>query len=206
MGFLTSYSNWWSLAESVIGIPAVLLSLYIFFKDPINRWSFLGYRPTAILILYDYSSKYIMMIKQNTRWEFPQGGIYTQDFNAVSETVLKREVGLDASCFSLRYVKSLGTVKIEDRARLKRHTLGILSLFKDLRGKGYIAYYVTGSFRSIKAHAKPGYGIDKIEFVPLAEAHKILKQELKRSGRKAKVQILLDALAELEDHFGEFKK
>ena len=176
MEILADYSSIWSLIETF----ALLTIIFIFFKDPLRRWNFFGYRPTAIMGLLDFEEGKVLLAKKNADpwWSFSQGGIYNPDINCTVQEILKRELGLEPTRFGLRYTQSLGCIKINDPKLVKRATLSSVCITSDLKGKGYIACYIRCNLRGIEEEIKYGEGIEQVEVLSLKEARdRIVKQE-----------------------------
>ncbi|HVX92773.1 MAG TPA: hypothetical protein VHA74_01530, partial [Candidatus Dojkabacteria bacterium] len=132
--------------NNIIGLVLILISLfgglYLFFIDPIRRWSFFGYFPTVVLALIDYKSKEILTIEYENKnaldKQLPQGSIYNSDILNAVENTIQRELGLDLKYIDLEYIKELGVLKSDDVKRLRKFQYGMLSLVPLVKGKGYI--------------------------------------------------------------------
>lgn len=201
MQILDVISNVWSIVE----ILAFSIVFILFFMDPIRRWNFFGYRPTAIMALFDDKAGKVLLLKKDVEpWYcFSQGGIYNPDLNFSSKEILKRELGLDENKFSLRYTQTLGKVRIRDREYNKRARISTISMMRNLRGKGYIACYIRTNFDHIDKAVNLGEDICEFKIVSIAEARKLIlgqgaaDQQVSKSLNK-KQQYLMKALDEIE--------
>src|SRR5687767_11521502 len=95
MSFLIQTQTFLNFLEPLIAVPAIFLSLYIFFKDPLKRWTFFGYLPTAVLIIFDPKTKETLLVSNKNTLGFPQGGIFNSDVTQAVEKTLRRELGIE---------------------------------------------------------------------------------------------------------------
>ena len=147
------FSTFWTILE----FATFLVVLLIFFLDPVRRWRFLGYRPTALLGVFDPVNKVVILAEVHGTWSFSQGAIYDINPKSTVKAILYEELGIRTS-FKLISTNPVGCLKIP-RARMSRASISSISIFRNLRGKGYMAYYVRiDNLKDVSA--KPGTGID----------------------------------------------
>ncbi len=195
MTFIEAYSLAWIIIEPLIFAGVIVL----FFSDPIRRWNFFGYRPTAVMGLYDPNlEKVLLVVKKDESWyAFSQGGIYNPDINFTCHEILKRELGLKETSSALRYTQSLGALKIKNYERMNRATFNSVSIFSRLRGKGYIACYIRIDLKENEGLIQTGEGIGGIKILSVEEAKKVISAEVIPNGdideqnEKKKKMILL---------------
>lgn len=204
MELLNTILNLSDVLATLIAIPTIIFSLYLYFRDPLNRWKFLGYRPTVITAILDPKERTLLFVKNWGYWVMPQGGIFTQDLNKAVEDVLEQELGINLNGLKLFYTKELGVVKVTQKRRLKRASYGGLSLFRNLRGKGYIACILEGSSREIIKKLKLGYGIEEYKFIKLKDITKSVGGEASYINPKRK-EVLIKTLEEVKHHL-EYQK
>ncbi|MBI4215645.1 MAG: hypothetical protein HY602_02890 [Parcubacteria group bacterium] len=196
MEVLNAYSSVWSIIETLM----ILAALILFFKDPLRRWVFLGYRPTAILVIYapdNVGLEKVLVIKKkyDSFWDLSQGGIYSSDiYHAVSD-IARRELGLQESDFLLRFSMPLGAQVIKDDYRMKRSTTGTIS-WRKLRGKGYIACFVLVN-EEVISRLHLGYEIGMAQFVSIGSARQMLTEQEGDERTQLKKQFYLRILDEL---------
>lgn len=183
-------SNIWNNLESIIALLTIAISTYIFFNDPIRRWRFFGYRPTALIVLIDPKIKKLVIVNSSGYWSFSQGGIYGSDVYDAVEDILKRELNLNPSDYKLFYTKAVGKADLTKEWQKNYPVFGGFKFSSDIRGKSYIACYVMIDSKDIK---EPGYGITEIKFVRKNEAIKIFDENV---SNKAKKDILYKCLNE----------
>ena len=174
MPFPSFFNTYWSTAEALITIVTINLTAYIFFSDPIRRWKFLGYRPTLILSIFDPKTKKILLIKSKRFWCLPQGGIYGSDVYTTVEQTIQRELGLSSENYKLEYVKPVGHLKKDKQ--LQRATIGTITIYPHLRGKGYLACFIKTDLNKLMKNIKLGYGISKTQTVTIKQATSILSR------------------------------
>lgn len=200
--FFQNLNNFWTVIELLVTLPSFLLSIFIFFRDPLRRWRFFGFRPTAILVLYDSSQKKVLLTKKKVGWAFAQGGIYDSNISQAVEQIAKRELDFESNEMQLRYIRELGTIAVKDPYRTNRVTIGGINLFPHLRGKGYIACFVASDFKRFLKNKKISYSIEAIKPYSIKDARRHIKYEGKRNSF-AKANIIKRILDELEGHFEE---
>jgi hypothetical protein len=197
MNYWINFRNFLEFVEPIIAVPAIFLSLYIFFKDPLKRWVFLGYLPTAVLVIFDPNEMKMLLISNKGTIGFPQGGVFVSDVVQTVERTLKRELGIESVLIEIRYAKPLGTVKINDKYRTRKITLGSFSLASKIHGKGYIAYYVSTDIKKLQKKIKIGYDIDQYWILNIKDAKKRLG--IKKTIDKKSI-LLLAAINDLENY------
>lgn len=206
MECLETYSLLWNLIETVI----FLVVCGLFFFDPIRRWNFFGYRPTAVMVMFDPKIRKVLLVRKGPEpwYAFSQGGIYNPDLNFSSKEILRRELGLDENRYSLRYTQNLGRVKINDREYTKRSRIHTISIVRNLRGKGYIACYIRTNLANIEKDIKLGEDITEFKVVSLDEARALITEPdpYKEATEDAvslvrKQKLLLKSLDEVERIF-----
>ncbi len=197
--FLTTYSNYWSLAESIIAIFTFGFSLTLFFIDPIRRWRFFGFRPTALVILYDRGLKKVLLIRNQHGWEFNQGGIYEDNILNTVEHILFRELSLENNQYKLYFVKALGKMWIKDsHEKLQRSTIGGITIARTLQGKGYIGCFVSCDLQKIFSKIKLSHELHGKKIVSLKEAQRIIFA-WQKVQKPQKLVIITKALGILEE-------
>lgn len=205
-GFVKWFNFYWCFFEAFV----ILLTLFVFFKDPKRRWNFFGYRPTAVMGLVDPDTGEILMIKKVKElwWGFCQGGIYGNNIYDSIAQILKREVGLTNSqeddLYQFRYKIPLGRIKIAGY-RMKRATLDTISIRKKPIGKGYIGCIIYTNLQGIKDRLRPGYGIDKIAIFPIDKVRQLIKYETDENT-PAKIRLLGKLLDDIEQDMDEKKQ
>ncbi len=165
------------LFVNTISLFALAVSLYVFFSDTIRRWIFLGFKPTAIIIIFDSKSDRVLLVnkplvhssKTDYPWFFPQGGIYSSDLNNVVNTVLEREFSQTPSSFDFHRVVTLGT-KITRRRVESKQFYGSVSIFSNLRGKGYLACIVETDIDKFAKKSKLGFGLKQVKIASFDKA------------------------------------
>lgn len=188
-----------SLVEFLIAVPSFLFTIFVFFNDPIRRWRFFGYRPTAIAVIFDPKLKKFLLIKVKGRWGFVQGGIYGLDLYTTIEQTLGRELGLSSFEYQLRNVAPLGTVKIHDKSRMERATVGTISIKPGLSGKGYIACFVFTDLAKIKRKIRLGAGIEGFGILSAKQALGAIKSN--RGEESKKIKMLARVIESVERKF-----
>lgn len=162
--YLGLFGNFWNVFELLIFLSIVGL----FFSDPVRRWNFFGYRPTAVMGIFDRKRAKVLLVKARGQWTFSQGGIFDPNIIISITQITKRELNAPESSFRLEYTRPLGTIRMH-RA-LPRERMNTISIFRKLRGKGYMACYLATDCETV--NLTPGHGIDICEFVSLDEARK----------------------------------
>lgn len=199
--WLLTQADLFSIISFLLAIPGLILSLYLFFKDPIRKWVFFGFRPTVVLFLFDPKTKKVLLINDHKVWGLPQGGIYSSNLIESGLQVLSRELSIGHSSVQFRYWKVMGSVRVVNKYKNKRATIGNISLFSEYRGKGYIAFYVLTNLQSISKKIKLGPEIQTFQVVTTDIARKILDSEKNLLINKKK--LILKALDELEINLKE---
>ncbi|PIR42560.1 hypothetical protein CO058_00720 [candidate division WWE3 bacterium CG_4_9_14_0_2_um_filter_35_11] len=161
--------------DVVISVATVTFAFYIFLRDPIRRWEFVGYLPKLIIVPIDLKNKEILFVNPNGFWGFVQGGISGSDLRSDILDVVHRDIGLDSYHYKLIWTKIIGTKKIISKRRLRETHLGGVRLFKNPKGKSYIAIYILVNKEDVLKNIKLGYGIEKFKFVEIDKALKFLK-------------------------------
>lgn len=190
------YNQFWTIFESV----ATLFVIYLFFADPIRRWNFFGYRPTAVMGLFDPMLGKVLFSKINGAWSFNQGGMYENNIYVTVETILKRELGLPETRFKLSYTRPMGTVRITEKALVNRARISTVSLFSRARGKGYLACYVRARLDGVEADLRPGAGLQEVRVVTFDEARRLVGEHTIGEHRPAKQRIILRMIDEIETY------
>ncbi len=182
----------WEVLEPLITLSTLAVVAYLFFTDPVRRWRFLGYRPTVLIPIFDPKNKKVLILKTKN-WGFSQGGMFSADLYTTVEQIIRKELSLSSDSYRLSWVKSLGVIKIEEKERLKRPTIGTLSIFPSLRGKGYIGCFVEADLRKLAKKIKRGYGVEKIMICTIKQALEKFK-----TNHPQKLKILKKALRDIE--------
>lgn len=199
--------------EEFVGWFFALSGLFLFLKDPLRRWTFFGFRPTAVIPLVDPKVEEALLIKKEGEnwWSFAQGGLFEKDINAAVANILERELGLPRNSFDLRYPLVLGAQRISgDDYRLKRPILGAISL-KKLRGKGYIACYCLCRKADVLKNFSLGPAISDCRFFPLKEIPSLLLQNKSAEDtpwkQKNVYRVILKTIADiLKERLSSFVK
>ncbi len=174
MDWLTAINTYWSPVEVALTAIGIAATVYLFFNDPLRRWRFFGYRPTAIVVLFDSKIKKVLLI-QHYDWAFPQGGIYSDDFYTTVEQTLARELGISTNQYALQNVKPVGTAKgLGHHWGPNRASLNTFSLRKSLVGKGYLACFVRTDLKKILPKIKIGFGFQKVGLFTPTQAEKLI--------------------------------
>jgi len=194
----------WNIIEPIVTILTIVFSLAIYFRDPLRRWRFFGYRPTAIMVIYDPQTMSVLLIKSNQNksfWHFSQGGIYTSEINTTIEEIIRRELGIKPGSYRLRYIEEIGTIKIKNRERSQRDLIGFLSIRRKIQGKGYIACYIQADLEKIKKEIKAGYATTETKIFSVDEAKKLFESKLKTAPdmRVKKLRLLIEILEKVEN-------
>ncbi|NUM34094.1 MAG: hypothetical protein HUU50_06100 [Candidatus Brocadiae bacterium] len=178
----------------------------IFFIDPIRRWNFFGYRPTAIVGLFDSKTGKVLFSKVHGVWSFNQGGIYEENIYLTVNEILHRELGLATYRFRLIYTKALGSLLIKDRELLTRPRITSISIAPRLRGKGYMACYAQADLSKIESEIQKGTGIEDVKVVSVEEARNLLKEFQNDEHDNQKQRFILQMLEEIEKLMNLLKK
>lgn len=198
----------WSYLEGVIFIVSLSSALYLFFKDPIRRWSLFGYRPTCILVIFDPKSKKVVLVKrkiQNDKWQFSQGGIYGGDIMSYVESIAERELNLRKEFYRVLYLKVLKVLNTENHIKSDQsYIFGYFSLFKKFKGKGYLACFIEMDLEKYEEKIKLGYGMQKLKITKIEDAEIILNKEKEKDPEK--IDLLLQILEEVKDDIVNIKE
>ncbi len=176
----------------------LLFVVIIFFMDPIRRWNFFGYRPTAIVGLFDYHTGKVLFSKVHGVWSFNQGGIYEENIYLTVNEILHRELGLATYRFRLIYTKALGSILIKDRELLTRPRITSISISPRLRGKGYMACFAQADLSHVEKEIQKGTGIEEVKVVTLEEAKTLLKEFKNDEHDAKKQQFIMYMLEEIQ--------
>lgn len=191
---------------NVIQFLAIVFVIVIFFIDPIRRWNFLGYRPTAVLGMFDPELGKVLLAKNDNAWSFDQGGMYEENIYLTVKEIIKRELGLGETRFKLLYYRPLGTVKIKNRHLLTRARISAISLYHQLRGKGYLACFLRCNFKDVEKEIVPGTGVQETRIVTVAEAIELVKSSTSDEHQNAKKQMIVAMLQEIDNMMPAFRK
>lgn len=195
------YNIIWTFVESFTYVFIII----IFFKDPIRRWNFLGYRPTAVMGLFDPHLGKVIFSRVNHAWSFNQGGMYESDIYVTVKDILKRELGISETRFKLVYTKALGKIAISNKQLLTRSRLSTISLFKNLRGKGYMACFIRTNLEEIEAEIRKGAGIQEVRIVTYKEARELATSCTTNEHQPKKQSFILAMLDEIETFGNDVK-
>ena len=188
------YSQLWSIVESI----GFIIVIIIFFMDPVRRWNFFGYRPTAVIGLFDPHLGQVLMVKVNGAWSFNQGGMYQNNIYLTVINILKRELGISETRFKLIYTQPLGAITIKNKQLLRRARISTISIFNHLRGKGYLGCFVRSNLKNIETEIHRGAGIQDSRIVAIAEAKKLACEFTTGEHQPAKQKMILAMLQEIE--------
>lgn len=190
------YNNIWTLIESF----AYAFVILIFFMDPVRRWNFFGYRPTAIMGLFDPILGKVLIAKINGAWSFSQGGMYENNIYITTINVLKRELGISATRFKLIYTKPMGSVRLKNKNLIQRARISTISIFRTMRGKGYMACFLRAKLEDIEKDIKMGTGVQEIKVCTIEEAKKLVTSHTIGEHQPKKQKIILKMLEEIENY------
>ena len=191
---------------NILQFLGLIFVVVIFFIDPIRRWNFFGYRPTAIVGLFDSNTGKVLFSKVHGVWSFNQGGIYEENIYLTVNEILHRELGLATYRFRLIYTKAMGSVLIKDRELLTRPRITSISLSPRLRGKGYMACFAQADLSRIESEIQKGTGVEEVKVIPIEEAKSLLKEFSNDEHSKEKQKFILEMLAEIEKLIKMLKK
>ena len=181
----------WNNLESIVALGTIFISAYIFFNDPIRRWRFFGYRPTALMVLVDPKTKKLVLVRTGDSWSFSQGGIYDSDIYDTVEDILERELSLNPNDYKLFYTKAIGTADLSKPWQKNYPVFGGIKFSSEIKGKGYIACLI---MLDTSKELVPGYGVSEIKYATQNEATEIF---LKEVTNKSKAKILDQCVMEL---------
>lgn len=185
----------WENLESILALLTIIVSAYIFFNDPIRRWRFFGYRPTALIVLLDPVISAVIFVKNDGNWSFCQGGLYDSDVYDTVEDVLERELNLAPKDYRLFYTKEVGKADLSKNWQKNNVIFGGIKLWKKTRGKAYIACFVMVDTKKI-GEFHLGYGINQIEIVTINEAAKFIKENVVNTSKQP---VMLRAIDESDN-------
>jgi hypothetical protein len=175
-----------------------LVAVIVFFLDPIRRWNFFGYRPTAVMVLFDPNMQKFLLAKVSGVWSFNQGGIYENNMYFTVNDILKRELGISETRFRLLYTKLLGTTILTNTRLLARARISTISMFRTLRGKGYLACFIHINLKDIEREIVKGAGVEEVKIVGAEEAKELVKQLASEEHRIRKQTMILEAIDEVQ--------
>jgi hypothetical protein len=185
---------------------AIIFVVVIFFIDPVRRWNFFGYRPTAVLGIFDPDLGTVLMSQNDNAWSFNQGGMYEENIYITVKDIIKRELGFGETRFKLLYYKPLGTVRIKNRFLLTRARISSISLYHQLRGKGYLACFLRTNLKDVEKEMVKGAGVQDVKIVPVAEAIEMVKASVSSEHQSRKKEMILSMLQEIEQMMSKMKQ
>ena len=190
-----TFDSIWENFDSVVAIATVAISSYIFFNDPIRRWRFFGYRPTALMVLIDPKLNSLIFVKNEGNWSFSQGGLYDSDVYDTVEDVLERELNLDPKDYRLFYTKPVGKADLTKDWQKNNIIFGGVKLWKRVKGKAYIACFVMVDTNKIGKFTL-GYGVEESQIVEIDKANKFVEENV---ANKSKIPVLERAIDEADN-------
>jgi len=188
------FGNIWTIVEC----SAFLFVIFVFFKDPLRRWNFFGYRPTAVMVLFNPEQEKVLLIRTRSIWAFSQGGIYDKNINNTVHEILHRELGLQESKYRLINTEPLGTLRWKGNNPLARARLDTISMFSKLRGKGYLACYIQMDLEDIESVVQLGESVKEVKAVAINDAIKQLNDIPKDRFDPGKAQINVQIVEEVK--------
>jgi len=186
-------SGIWQHLEYIVFFALV----FLFFKDPIRRWNFFGFRPTAVVGLFDLRLGKVLLAKVNRTWSFSQGGIYTGNLKTEVKEILASELGLRERMFKLIWNEPLGSSRIRNKELLNRSRINTFSVMP-LIGKGYLACYTKLCLENIQEQVELGEGVKEIVVVTIPEARKLIELKTGDEHNPCKVRMMQHMLDEIE--------
>ena len=192
----------WNIIEPCI----LVFVIFIFFRDPIRRWNFFGYRPTAVTGIFDPKLEKVIFSKVNGFWSFNQGGIYEDNMYTTVADILNREVGLPQTRFKLIYFTSLGKVKLHNKRLLTRARISAFSIRSKLRGKGYIGCFIRCNLEGIESIIKKGAGIEEVRVVSFEEAKRLTDEKCDHEEHQEKKRNMIISMIEEMEEFARDEK
>lgn len=192
----------WNIIEPCI----LVFVIFIFFRDPIRRWNFFGYRPTAVTGIFDPKLEKVIFSKVNGFWSFNQGGIYEDNMYTTVADILSREVGLPQTRFKLIYFTSLGKVKLYNERLLTRARISAFSIRSKLRGKGYIGCFIRCNLDGIESIIKKGAGIEEVRVVSFEEAKRLTDEKCDHEEHQQKKRDMIIAMIDEMEGFARDEK
>ncbi len=177
--------------------------------DRPKRWSFLGYIPTVIAVLYEIKDgKIFVVLTKNTKnneWILPQGRVQREGLVHSLEYALAREVGIQPNYYKMGFFEILGILPFKKERPENQHSnrisnidpYSLFSLFSP-RGKGYL--YTLCACRDIQNlqpmfDAHKCYEVEKSQVFPIEEAENYLL-----SRETPKVEFYKTILSDLRNH------
>lgn len=193
--YLEYTSLLWNFVEPFIFVFVI----GIFFRDPVRRWNFFGYRPTAVMGIFDPELEKVIFSKVNGFWSFNQGGIYEDNMYATAADILNREVGLPQTRFKLIYFRPLGKIKLQNKRLLTRARISAFSIRSKLRGKGYLGCFVRCNLQDVERMLKKGAGIEEIRVVNFEEAKRLTNVKCDHEEHQIKKrEMIISMICEME--------
>jgi hypothetical protein len=189
---LEEFANAWSAFEASLLIGSAILSLYLFFKDPIRRWRFWGYRPTALIFLFSLDQSEMLLIKDyySGQWLLPQGGVINDSIVATIHATMLREAGLDPYHYAISKIEPLQTLPLSEQSTQRKQHLGGISIFPELRGKGYIGCYLNTDTLDIKRIIAERGLTRQVKLIPTPKALKLLKESYRITNNPLKFELV----------------
>lgn len=171
---LDIFSNLLSLA---IVLGSIAVTIVLFFRDPLRKWRFFGYLPTALVALVDPLKKTILVVRYSPEYFkkkipplLPQRGIYTNHVGGAVTEVLAKEVGLSMNHFDLKHIVALGELNVhKHQTRMKKFQYGVFGLSPLVVGKGYVGCICVCDESVVKKAMKPGVAVEALEFMSIEE-------------------------------------
>ena len=198
---MLTFGDWLNLISLILSAATVSFALYLYFKDPIKRWRFIGYRPTIILSIFDPDKSTLLVIRHEIGdWQLVQTGIYEDSIVSQISHCVNRELDVKGNLFDLRYIKELGVIKDRREPSIKRSTLGYMSLFNEFRGRGYISAYIVCDQTKLKKLIRPGFGIIASNFVHLDEAGNFLRENSRLDKNNIKLAYYLEIISDIQGY------
>ena len=190
------YNNVWTIIESM----TYVFVIFLFFMDPIRRWNFFGYRPTAVMGLFDPLLGKVLIARINGAWSFSQGGMYENNIYITAISVLQRELGIPATRFKLIYTKPMGSVRLLNKNLIQRARISTISIFPTMRGKGYLACFLRAKLEGIEKEIRMGTGVQEVKVCSIEEAKALVVSHAIGEHQPKKQQIILRMLEEIENY------
>lgn len=170
-----------SFLADTLSVITIFLGLILYFKDPLRRWSFFGYKPAVMIMLYDRKSDKVLLVKHSKFdvWYFPQGSIYSTNMNEVVDQTLTREISVPNHLYKFVKTVPLGTIR-RRRSYLNKYYPEMISIFTTTRGKGYLACLCETNLESFLKKSKAGWDVGEVKLFKLAEALEIIDPKKKQ--------------------------
>lgn len=198
------------LSNNILSLLLLVITgatgIFIFFSDPLRRWRFFGYLPTAIVALVDPLRKKILVVQFDKKYyghkiplQLPQGGIYSNHVGDAVKEILEKEIGLTLNYYDIKHVRELGELNIsKHHERMHKYQYGIIGISPLIRGKGYIGCLCICDARIVTKQLNKGVGIEDAYFISL-DAFK-QDQKLKDDTYDAK-RIMFNKLLGVVDNY-----